>query len=130
MSDLMNKIKLSSIQVNTDIRKNNPQSTTSSDRSQFADIMSEKIRTSSEVEFSKHALSRVVSRDVDLTSQQIERLNHGAHLARSKGLNNSLILVDQIAFVVNLNQNKVITTINDQGLKDNVFTNIDGAVIV
>lgn len=130
MSDLMNKIKLSSIQVNKDIKSQIPSKNTSHDQSHFADIMSEKIRSSSEIEFSKHALARVVSRDVDLTSHQIERLNHGAQLARSKGLNNSLILVDQIAFVVNLNQNKVITTVNDQGMKDNVFTNIDGAVIV
>jgi len=130
MSDLMNKIKLSSIQINKDIRSHTPPKTTSNDQSHFADIISEKIKSNSEIEFSKHALSRVISRDVDLTSHQIERLNHGAQLARSKGLNNSLILVDQIAFVVNLNQNKVITTVNDQNMKDNVFTNIDGAVIV
>lgn len=130
MSDLLNQIKMSSIQKVHQQRQSTPSSNNDSSSSSFADIISEKIKANSEIEFSKHALSRVVTRDVDLSAQQIERLNHGATLARSKGLNNSLILVDQIAFVVNLNQNKVITTLNDQGLKNQVFTNIDGAVIV
>jgi flagellar operon protein len=57
-------------------------------------------------------------------------LNYGVQLATQKGLNEPLILVDRTAFVVNVSNNKVITTVNEDSLKGNVFTNIDGAVIV
>ena len=51
-------------------------------------------------------------------------------IAQKKGLNDTLILVDRTAFIVSVKNNKVITTVNGDELKGNVFTNIDGAVIV
>ena len=67
---------------------------------------------------------------VSLGTSNLERLNEGMKLAEEKGLNNTLILVDSTAFVVNVENNKVITTVNQESLKGNVFTNIDGTVII
>lgn len=96
----------------------------------FGSIIEQKIRENSQIEFSKHAIKRVVEREIDLSTNQLERLNYGVQLALQKGLNEPLILVDRTAFVVNVTNNKVITTVNEDSLMGNVFTNIDGAVIV
>jgi flagellar operon protein len=96
----------------------------------FGSIIEQKIKTNSQIEFSKHALKRVIERDIEISESQLERLNYGVQLATQKGLNEPLILVDRTAFVVNVSNNKVITTVNEDSLKGNVFTNIDGAVIV
>jgi len=96
----------------------------------FGSIIEQKIRENSQIEFSKHAIKRVVEREIDLSASQLERLNYGVQLASQKGLNEPLILVDKTAFVVNVTNNKVITTVNEDSLMGNVFTNIDGAVIV
>jgi len=96
----------------------------------FSSIIEQKIRENSQIEFSKHAIKRVIERDIELSTNQLERLNYGVQLAHQKGLNEPLILVDRTAFVVNVLNNKVITTVNEDALTGNVFTNIDGAVIV
>lgn len=80
------------------------------------------------LKFSKHANERLASRNIDLTDEQIERLEMGAKKAGAKGINESLVLIDDLAFIVNIKNNTVITAVNDGD--DKVFTNIDGAVIM
>lgn len=82
----------------------------------------------SELKFSKHANERLASRNIDLTDEQMERLEIGAKKAGEKGINESLVMVDDLAFIVSVKNNTVITAVNDG--EDKVFTNIDGAVIV
>ena len=96
----------------------------------FADILNRQINSGTSIEFSKHAMNRVVERNIDLSADKLERLNTGVKLAEEKGLNDTLILVDSLAFVVNVKNNKVITTVGQDSLRGNVFTNIDGTVIV
>ena len=96
----------------------------------FADILNRQINSGTSIEFSKHAMNRVMERNIDLSADKLERLNTGVKLAEEKGLNDTLILVDSLAFVVNVKNNKVITTVGQDGLRGNVFTNIDGTVIV
>ncbi len=81
-----------------------------------------------ELKFSKHANERLASRNIDLTDEQMERLESGARKASEKGINESLVMVDNLAFIVNVKNNTVITAVNDG--EDRVFTNIDGAVIM
>ena len=81
-----------------------------------------------ELKFSKHANERLASRNIDLTDEQLLRLESGAKKAGEKGINESLVMVDDLAFIVNIRNNTVITAVNDG--EDRVFTNIDGAVIM
>lgn len=94
-----------------------------SDGQSFADVFDS-------LKFSKHASSRLQDRNIELSESQIDRLNAGMQKAGEKGINESLVLMDQMAFIVNVKNNTVITALNDQEMKDNVFTNIDGAIIV
>ncbi|HBI73550.1 MAG TPA: flagellar protein [Lachnospiraceae bacterium] len=80
------------------------------------------------LKFSKHAYERLASRNIDLTKEQLERLETGAKKAFEKGINESLVMVDNLAFIVNIQNNTVITAVNDG--EDKVFTNIDGAVVI
>ncbi|MGI6578181.1 MAG: TIGR02530 family flagellar biosynthesis protein [Eubacteriales bacterium] len=96
----------------------------------FSEILAEKVKAESGVSFSKHAIQRVAQRNVDLGQASMERLREGLRLAAEKGLGETLILVDQTAFIVNARANRVITTVNGSDLKGNVFTNIEGTVII
>ena len=62
-----------------------------------------------------------------LSNEQISRLSEGTDRARQKGINESLIVVDELAFIVNVKNNTVVTAVGDS--EDKIFTNIDGAVI-
>ena len=105
------------------------------DSKAFADIFRQKYAATDNsvnegLKFSKHASVRLMDRNIELSSSQLDRLNAGTQKASEKGINESLVLMDQMAFIVNVKNNTVITAMNDQEMKDNVFTNIDGAVIV
>ena len=80
-----------------------------------------------ELKFSKHANQRLASRNIDLSSAQLKRLENGTNKAREKGIKESLVMVDDLAFIVNVPSKTVVTAVNDA--EKGVFTNIDGAVI-
>ena len=84
----------------------------------------------SRVTFSKHANERLESRNINLSDAQIDRLNRGVMQAKEKSINESLVMMDNIAFIVNVKNNTVITAMEQETEDGNVFTNIDGAVIV
>ena len=81
------------------------------------------------VKFSKHAMNRLSMRNIELTPDQMDRLSHGKDEAMEKGIKDSLILVDKLAFIVNVPSSTVVTAMDQTENKNNVFTNIDGAVI-
>ena len=82
------------------------------------------------LKFSKHAAGRLEERNIELSQRQLERLQEGTLRAGEKGINESLVLMDQLAFIVNIPGNTVITAMDQTETEQNIFTNIDGAVIV
>lgn len=101
--------------------------------SSFGDILKDKVleknRSDTGLKFSKHAAQRLSDRNIDLTSEQLDRLNKGARLSSDKGIKESLVLMDDYAFIVNTGNNTVITAM-EKNNEENVYTNIDGAVLV
>lgn len=90
----------------------------------------EQISGMGSLKFSKHAINRLSDRNIELTNGQIERLNSGAKKAGEKGIQESLVIVDKLAFIVNIPNKTVVTAMDQTETQDNVFTNIDGAVIM
>jgi flagellar operon protein len=84
---------------------------------------------SKQLQFSKHALARAERRGIELSPATMDRLSQGVQRAASKGSRDSLVLVDGTAFVVSVSNRTVITAVGSEHMKDNVFTNIDSAVI-
>lgn len=81
------------------------------------------------LKFSKHASGRLYERNIELSESQMTRLNAGMQAANKKGINESLVLLDDMAFIVNVKNQTVITAMDKNDTNGNVFTNIDGAVI-
>lgn len=96
----------------------------------FKDILSGKVQSGAEIKFSKHASNRLADRNIELTDAQMERLNEGTQKASQKGIKDSLVIMDKLAFIVNIPSSTVITAMVQTETDENVFTNIDGAVIV
>jgi flagellar operon protein len=90
----------------------------------------EKDQSSYRVTFSKHANDRLASRNINLNDEQMNRLNNGILQAKEKSINESLVMMDNIAFIVNVKNDTVITAMDQDTNDSNIFTNIDGAVIV
>ncbi len=100
--------------------------------SPFAQQLREKLAEQPDgVEFSKHAIERMEDRNIDLTeNDMLERLNRAVEVAQEKGSNDTLVLLDTTAFVVSVKNNKVITTMTEEDMLGNIFTNIDSTVIM
>ena len=95
----------------------------------FAEILEQKkLAERGELRFSKHASERLVSRNIDLSDAQKERLNQAVKAAEAKGIKESLVMMDNLAFIVNVKYNTVITAV--AGGEEKIFSNIDGAVVV
>lgn len=107
------------------------------DRLSFQEILQQKSLESrteetgaaGSLKFSKHALGRLNDRNIELNTEQLERLNDGARKAGQKGIRDSLVIVDQLAFIVNVPNQTVVTAMDSTATDENIFTNINGAVI-
>lgn len=96
----------------------------------FERILQDKLQQNLELKVSKHAEMRLKSRNINLSKAQMEKISQAVSKAEQKGVKDSLLLVDDIALVVNIKNRTVITAADRNELKENVFTNIDGAVII
>ena len=107
------------------------QSQETSKANSFQDALLEAMDSSREttLKFSKHASNRLADRNIELTKEQMDRLTEGTNKAGSKGIKDSLVMVDHLAFIVNIPKNTVITAMEQSQADENIFTNIDGAVI-
>ena len=83
----------------------------------------------SPLKFSGHAQTRLQSRNIALNSSQMDRLQGAVQKAAGKGSRDALVLVDDLAMVVSVTNRTVVTVVDKENLKQNVFTNIDSAVI-
>lgn len=95
----------------------------------YLKLKENQLNQSSKLTFSKHAMNRLSERNISLTEEQMQRLNEGTGKAQSKGIKDSLVLVDNLAFIVNIPNSTVVTAMDQTEAEQNIFTNIDGAVI-
>lgn len=94
----------------------------------FSQILDQEITG---VKFSQHALQRLSSRKIQLDSNQLGQLSQAIDKAAQKGAREALVLMnDSLAFVVSVKNKTVVTAMDGASIRDNVFTNIDSAIIV
>ena len=96
----------------------------------FDEVLRAKQNELNPLKFSKHAVNRLNDRNISLSADQSKRLADGVSKASAKGIHESLVLVDSLAFIVNVPNKTVVTAIDKADAGENIFTNIDGAVIV
>ena len=95
---------------------------------QFDQLLQNKIDQGG-VKFSKHATARMENRGINFSATQMQRLTSAVSQVEAKGGKESLVLLDDTALVVSVKNDTVITVVDREQLKNNVFTNIDSAVI-
>jgi flagellar operon protein len=81
------------------------------------------------IQFSKHAQSRLDARNVSLNTEDMAKLENAMQKAEAKGANDSLVLLRDMAFIVNVRNRTVVTTMTNDSMKEHVFTKIDSAII-
>lgn len=129
--NIQNNGYLSIAQV-TDRYLNQPQTVESTEAAtslSFREILNQKSQGGS-LKFSKHAMGRLADRNIELSDSQLERLEVGTRKAEQKGIKDSLVIIDQLAFIVNVPNQTVVTAMDSTETNDNIFTNINGAVIM
>ena len=104
-------------------------------QSAFGVMLQQKTRetaaeTTQTVNFSKHALARAEERGIELTPTLMDKLAGSVEKAQEKGANTILAFDDSRAFIINIPYGRVITTMSGDEMKENIFTNIDGAVLL
>jgi len=97
-----------------------------SGKSSFQQILEQKTQGLS---FSAHAMKRLNQRNISLSDSDMNRLSSAVDRASGKGARESLVLLNDMAFVVSVSNRTVITAMDTDGMKENVVTNIDSAVI-
>ena len=95
----------------------------------FREVLEKVQNEQAPIRFSRHAVSRLQTRGIDMTQEQVSRLEGARNQAKDKGINDSLVLLDDMAFIVNVPHNTVVTAMDRGEGENSIFTNIDGAVI-
>ena len=93
------------------------------------DQLLQKAQKQSQVKFSGHALSRMQARGIDFNQGQLDRLQQAVAQVDAKGGRDSLVMLDDTALVVSVKNETVVTVVDREQMKNNVFTKIDSAVI-
>lgn len=102
----------------------------------FKEIFRQEIFARESLCFSAHALGRLASRNIQLTSETINKLAEAVDRAATKGAQDALLLIpgsfreEDIALIVSVANRTVITAVNGENMCENVFTNIDSAIII
>lgn len=119
------------IPIGKPIQPSKPAVSRQSDKStDFEKVLQQEVLKQNEVKFSKHAAERLENRNIRLTKDELSKLNEAVKKAAEKGVKETLIIMGNSAFIANVKNKTIITASTEDNLKDNVFTNIDGAVII
>ena len=102
------------------------QKTANSNSTGFESIFQEELE---KVKFSSHALKRLETRNIKLGEEELNKIQTAVNKAELKGSKDSLVLMDNTAFIVNIPNRTVVTAMSVQDGSDNVFTNIDSVVL-
>lgn len=117
-------------QLNNSVQ--NKQNTKNASQGSFQDILNSQVqeKATQSINFSKHAMARADERGIELTDDLMDKLTDTVEKASEKGATNILAFDNSQAFIINVPHYRVITTMTQEEMKENVFTNIDGAVIL
>lgn len=128
VTDMLEKVN--QVSEVTNARQLQLQHSVSGSVGSFSQMLQEQIKQTDGVQFSKHAAQRVQQRGIQVTENLLDSINQAVDKAREKGSKDMVIISSQGAFIVNVPNNTVITSLSGSEMQDNIFTNIDSAVLI
>lgn len=97
----------------------------------FEQVLQEsQVQSKPALQFSQHALNRIQGRGIQISSEQLQKLEEAVDKAAQKGSKDTLVIMKDTAFIVSTKNKTVITAIDDQSMKDHVFTQIDSTILI
>ena len=96
----------------------------------FKEMFSEELAGTRGISFSKHASQRLYSRGIEIGADKLNAIADAVDKASEKGSKETLILSDDTAFVVSVENRTIITAFDKENLREGVVTSIDSAVII
>lgn len=128
LSDIRVNLNNNSIKINSNKDANNV-AIKGVTVNKFDTMLVSKFLESNNISFSKHSEIRMQERNINLSLSQVQRLVNAVNTAKSKGINDGVIILDNYVMVMNIPKRTVITVTQKDNSKENVFTNINGAII-
>lgn len=90
----------------------------------------EALAEATELKISKHAQKRLDERNISIDQQRWAQINAKVAEAKTKGISDSLVVMDEAALIVNATNNTVITAMNRSEASSQIFTNINGTILI
>ena len=102
-------------------------------RSDFRELLDHQLTDLSEghgLRISQHAAKRLSERKINVDSEEFMRIKEGVDKLKAKGGQDSLVVTDHGAYIVDINNGTIITAIGKQDMAENVFTKIDSTIFI
>ncbi|MFT6069640.1 MAG: flagellar operon protein [Bacteriovoracaceae bacterium] len=111
------------------LKSNNP---AAANRDDFQKLLDKTIGPQEKkgLEISKHAAKRLEERDLKMDTNEFVKLQDAVAKLRQKGGRDSLVITDKAAYIVDVNNNRVVTAIDKRDMAENVFTKIDSTLVI
>lgn len=123
----MNRINIHQIPFQPNLSK--PKNLIVQPNASFAKYL-EEVTTNDTLKISKHANERMQLRDISISEHEWETISTKVSEAKSKGVNQPLVLLEQAALIISAKNNTVITALDRQEAREQLFTNIDGTIVL
>lgn len=124
----MNRVNIQHIPYHPPIKPMVKQSTEQVSKQSFMDHL--KQATGDELKISKHASERLNERNISITDREWQQISKKVFEAKNKGVKQPLVLLDQAALIVSAKNATVITALDRNEAKQQLFTNIDGTILI
>ena len=122
MANVINGISVPFVPV---VKPEHPVNKLAKSKNSFESLFKNEIE---KLKFSNHANKRIESRDLKLTETDMNKLQNAVNKAEAKGAKDSLVMMNNTAFIVNIPNRTVITALDINKSSENIFTNIDSVV--
>lgn len=128
--EYMNRVDIQSISSRIQSNNINNSRVNVSNTRSFDEILNQIGQANEELKFSKHVKERMNARNISLSNEDLDKMKSAIDKADKKGIKEALLLMDNKAFIASVKTKTIITSVNTDQLKDSIFTNIDGAIII
>lgn len=107
-----------------------PKQSVNKESNVFENILKDKMNDKADFTISNHAAKRLQDRNIRFNEIDINNINKGINIASEKGSKDSLIIYKDVALVASVKNRTIITAVDKNENKENVFTNIDSVVML